>query len=228
MAKVVGRPAKHASFLSAKFAAQSAAAVFVGIALLGALAFATFLPWQARVIGFIAAAAVCAWVARDRAGRASRAAVGVRSERKVSDAFRSSGLPGTLVNGALIGAGGDLDHAFVWPWGVVLIETKTGFGSIRRDGRGIVVGKRTIPGDPIEQVCRQARAVEKAFPGVPLARVVVIPDGRGHFDAGYNGYRVGVGGLDELMAWLPQYLQTQPVLDDRAQAAIVKWLRQGR
>lgn len=102
-----------------------------------------------------------------------KAAVGIRSEKLVARQLKNVGAE-AVVHGALIGGGGDVDHVVLGPCAVA-VETKTGKGRMRLDGRTIRVGRKTIPGDPIGQVRRQAKALSR-ITGQPTASVVCIPE----------------------------------------------------
>jgi hypothetical protein len=78
-----------------------------------------------------------------------------------------------LLNSTLLGAGGDADHIVVGP-GLVVIETKTGRGSTRYDGKQMFVGNHAIPGNPVSQVQRQARALRQMLGGYIDAVVCIV------------------------------------------------------
>ncbi len=53
---------------------------------------------------------------------------GARGEEEVSRALEVADLPGWAVNGAVLWKRqGDLDHVVLLPWGVFVVETKSGF-----------------------------------------------------------------------------------------------------
>ena len=108
---------------------------------------------------------------------ASRAQVGVQSERRVTASLTQSGLGGWVFNSVQLKRGGDVDHVVVLQdcHTVIAIETKTGFGNVRYDGR-LWAGRRAIPGDPIRQARRAGSEVSRALGGVEVCAVVCIPD----------------------------------------------------
>lgn len=108
-------------------------------------------------------------------GRYQKAAVGARSESRVGEALERLGAT-AVVHGAVLGAGGDADHVVLGPCAVV-VETKSGGGNVRVDGETILAGQRTIPGSPLRQGQRQARALRQAT-GCWVDVVVCIPDMR--------------------------------------------------
>lgn len=104
--------------------------------------------------------------------RIGQTTVGIRSEVLVARYLRRSGQAAVL-HGCLLGAGGDADHIVLGPQATV-VETKTGFGHVRLGSNGeLLSGKRRIPGDPVAQVRRQARALT-ALVGVPVSTVVCV------------------------------------------------------
>lgn len=103
-----------------------------------------------------------------------KAVVGYRSEARVARVLAGIGSE-VILNGTLLGAGGDADHIILGPVAAV-IETKTGHGHVQAstDGR-IIAGGRPIPKNPVSQVNRQARALHQ-IAGVYVDSVVCIVD----------------------------------------------------
>lgn len=99
---------------------------------------------------------------------------GLRSERRVASAL--AGIRGfRVINGVLLGSGGDADHVVVGS-SIVVVETKTGRGVVQPTGKGALrCGERQLPGAPIEQARRQARACAKLV-GAPVGAVVCVTD----------------------------------------------------
>jgi hypothetical protein len=146
---------------------------------LGAVALALAALWSASagswvVAAFAAAAAVvCVLAGRGFWAQSRKAAVGARSERTVARVLARSGAH-VVVHGAMLGAGGDLDHAVVGPV-LVAVETKTGRGEVRVDGDGrLWVGRRQVLGSPTSQAHRQAVALGRAAGGFAQAVVCVV------------------------------------------------------
>jgi hypothetical protein len=179
---VLGTPAAYARKLQIRALLRATLAVLVAaaaaaVALGAPEAFPTV---RLNVAGAVAAAVfAAALAARDRFATAARKAkVGIESEKRVAKVLaRIDGLE-AVVNGALLGAGGDADHLALGPVCVV-VETKTGSGNLSVEGDGrLRVGRRVIPGDPLAQVGRQARALERLC-GNSVTAVVCIPDAKG-------------------------------------------------
>jgi hypothetical protein len=158
---VFGSPGAYALVLARKAMLRAAAATGGVLAATLATAWvltATDLPlWAAA---FPATAAFAAGVVvRGAWGRAEKAFVGARSEKIVAKALLAA-TPDVVVHGALLGAGGDCDHAVLGPV-VAVVETKTGSGKVSLDKNGLRAGRRVIMGDPLAQVRRQAAALGK-------------------------------------------------------------------
>ena len=179
---VLGRPAAYARRLQRRALVRSAVSIVV--AALGAAVVlgvpGEFPTVRLNVTGAVAVTVtVTALLARERFAVAARkAGVGITSEKRVAQALsRIDGLE-AVVHGALIGAGGDADHIALGPVCVV-IETKTGKGAVSQDRSGALrVGRRTIPGDPVAQVARQAQALQRHV-GYQVTPLVCIPDATG-------------------------------------------------
>lgn len=112
-----------------------------------------------------------------QAGRQQR---GTRSEEEVVSALRKARVA-LIINGAELHAGGDADHVVAHLRGsgtgvLAVVETKSGGGEVRSQGRSIITGKggRTIPGDPIRQVDRQAAALAR-LSGRRVTSIVCVP-----------------------------------------------------
>jgi hypothetical protein len=103
----------------------------------------------------------------------AKALVGAQSERRVAKVLKSLGPVG-LLNSALLGAGGDADHIVVGPW-LCVVETKTGRGVVRYNGQQMCAGNKTIPGDPVTQVRRQAAALRQ-IAGEYVEAIVCVVD----------------------------------------------------
>jgi hypothetical protein len=110
---------------------------------------------------------------REAWGRAQRASVGATSEERVAVVLERTGAA-VVMHGVLLGAGGDADHVVLGPVAAV-VETKTGRGQVSVAGDEITAGRRTIPGAPLRQARRQARALKERT-GWFTEAVVCIPD----------------------------------------------------
>jgi hypothetical protein len=102
---------------------------------------------------------LCALATRGYWRSFERAWVGARSERLVARALLGTN-PYVLAHGVLLGAGGDADHIVIGP-GLVVVETKTGYGRVRIANGKMVAGRREMPGDPVRQAKRQATTLGK-------------------------------------------------------------------
>ena len=127
----------------------------------------------AIAIGATALAVVAYGAYRRARSDGRKASVGATSERRVSRVL-SRAHPVGLANSLMLGAGGDADHVVVGPW-LAVIETKTGRGAVRMEGTTMRAGSRAVPGDPVAQVARQARAVGR-LAGTTCDAVVCIVD----------------------------------------------------
>jgi hypothetical protein len=107
----------------------------------------------------ITALAICYIGTRLGFTQYGKAAVGAQSESRVGRVLARSGAA-VVLNGSMIGGGGDADHIVLGP-PLVVIETKTGYGNVYTRGNELHAGKRRIPGDPIAQVLRQARTLSR-------------------------------------------------------------------
>jgi hypothetical protein len=102
-----------------------------------------------------------------------RASIGASSERRVAKHLAASGVS-VVLNGAMIGAGGDADHIVLGP-SLLVVETKTGYGAVRYASSTLYAGSRAIPGDPVAQVNRQARTLGRQL-GSYINAVVCVVD----------------------------------------------------
>jgi hypothetical protein len=102
----------------------------------------------------------------------SRAQVGGYSEQRVA-AVLASMAPVALLNSVLLGAGGDADHVILGPQ-LAVIETKTGWGEVSFDGHTMRAGARSIPGNPVAQVQRQAAVLHDLVQEYTDAVVCVV------------------------------------------------------
>ena len=141
----------------------------------------------------------------------ARARIGGRSERRVEAVLRRL-RPYGVANSLLLGAGGDADHVVVGP-GLVVVETKTGRGAVHRVGTTLYAGRRAIPGDPISQALRQARAVSRIV-GYPCDAVVCVVDAT-------TPPFVARGATVCSLAHLPGVLAALPARVGRAEQAVV-------
>lgn len=104
----------------------------------------------------------------------SRAAIGLRSERRVADELSKSGAA-AIIHGALLSdKGGDADHIVLGP-PCVVVETKTGRGQVRVNKDGFFVGSRKVPGNPVRQASRQAQTLSRKI-GVKASAIVCVVD----------------------------------------------------
>jgi hypothetical protein len=174
---ITGRPGVHARQLAMNALARQAAAL-AGIGVLAtatAFILAATPPSTLRVVELILGiAGVLSLV-----GPAVRADVrrrqawaGYSSERRVAAVLNR--LPvAEVAHGLMLGAGGDADHVVLGPC-AVLVETKTGNGRVAVTGRGLAVGRRVMPKDPLAQARRQARVLGQRA-GVWVQAVVCVP-----------------------------------------------------
>jgi len=210
----INRPAgQHASSL-ARAALIRATALFVvalggGFWAIKALAAKPISLPMILLSALVAAGAIA--LARGEMTKRAKAAVGARSERRVAKAIKSLG-PDYLANSLMIGAGGDADHTVIGPC-LVVVETKTGHGEVRRQGGKLIAGRRTIPGDPVAQVRRQAAAVGKVTNSYCDA-VVCISDGS---FAPFETEHVTVCSLADL----PRVLKSLPARLSSEQAGVL-------
>ena len=178
-ATIAGRPGGHAAVLArtALVRAAALAAVCAGCAL-GFLAAgpahlfsggAGALEPAVTGLGAVAAGLGC----RSELTRHAKAAVGRRSERRVAARLERLGAT-AVIHGAMLGAGGDTDHIVLGPL-LAVVETKTGSGQVHASEGKLHAGRRTILGDPVAQVRRQAAALGRLCGQQPFP-VVCIPD----------------------------------------------------
>lgn len=105
--------------------------------------------------------------------RQKQISAGVRSEARVAKVIERSGAA-AVVHGGDVGRGGDADHIVLGP-GVAVVETKTGRGHVRVTGGKLRAGKKTLPGDPVRQVRRQASGLA-AIAQQAAHPIICIPD----------------------------------------------------
>ncbi|MCP4792070.1 MAG: NERD domain-containing protein [Actinomycetia bacterium] len=168
-ATVLGRPGAHATKLAVRAMWRAGLPAVVAAAGLAIAAHANGLLQMAAVLVAVAGLAI----AEHFRGAVHRAWVGASAERRVAAALRRMG-PVALVNGALLGAGGDADHVVLGPI-AALVETKHGRGRIRVDDSGFYVGGRRLARDPIAQARRQATAAGQRI-GCYCTAVVCVVD----------------------------------------------------
>jgi len=130
--------------------------IWAGLALF-ALQRVPYKTHQVQLGILVVIAVLLAFVYSNAKSNRAKARIGAKSERRVAKVVAELN-PVALLNSTLLGAGGDADHIVLGPWAVV-IETKTGHGHARYDGQHMRVGAKTIPGNPVTQVQRQARAL---------------------------------------------------------------------
>lgn len=214
--KVHGTPGAHARHLrnvALRNVALGVGLLPVGVVALVALGgFSVFKePGLRSAVALLVLACMFAasvW-ARTQVTRSEKAMVGMRSEVRVGKELSRCGAS-ALVNGAMLGAGGDADHVVLGPVAVV-VETKTGRGRVRMDGSSLVVGQRTLVGEPLEQARRQAKKLSGKL-GVSVDAVVCVPDMEGP-PKRLNG--VTVCSLDDLVRTvqsMPQHLDQSSAL----------------
>lgn len=126
-------------------------------------------------------------------GRARRARRGVRTERRVLDELAK--LDGVRIWCGLRpgDVGGDLDFCVDLGEKVVVVEAKSGRGRVSYRNGVMRAGGRTIPGDPIAQVRREAARAARHF-GKPAHPVVCVVDSGEDKSAG----DVSVVGIESL------------------------------
>lgn len=191
--RVIGIPGEHATRLAIEanqwietpWKPGPLSLVVVGVAL-------TFIGGLAGLADITAAAlvGVAGWVAgtldveRVATGRASlqrsvaeargKARAGAKAERQVAAGLSRLDTLDVVAHGRCLGAGGDVDHIVIGPC-LAAIETKSGGGHlvILEDGR-LNAGGRMLPGDPVEQAQRQARALSN-IAGHTAAAIVCVP-----------------------------------------------------
>lgn len=159
----MGKYAKHAAALTAAGAASAAAGILLAPSL--------WLLW----LLLAAVALAAAWHFYNQY---TKARIGYRSEKSTAKKLQNSNSCQVLINSCMLGAGGDADHVALGP-GAVVIETKTGFGQLRVSQGRVYSGKRLVGKNEIEQVTRQARALERIL-NVPVTKVVCVADARGN------------------------------------------------
>ncbi len=186
---ILGRPGAYSAKLAWKARLNAGA-------LLGAAFVAVALVALAKLPVSVLMFAGIAVFAKPYQVKASKAAVGARSERRVARVLARSGYF-AVVHGALLGVGGDADHVVLGK-NVALVETKTGKGRVHVNGEGVRVGNRRIPGDPINQARRQAKAVTR-HTGITCTPVLCIVDG---FFKPFNYSGVTLTNLADLKAVL--------------------------
>lgn len=156
---VVGTPGAYARTLERK---HLFGALPFSVASLVAGFLAVFLALEAKFV-FAAAAAVLFLVSRSKAEshftNRKKARIGRVNEEKVAKVLKKCGAD-LVAHGQLLGAGGDCDHVVAGSC-LVAVETKTGKGKVSYRNGILTAGRRDIPGDPIEQVSRQASALSK-------------------------------------------------------------------
>jgi flagellin-like protein len=178
---VLGSPGAHARSLAFKALGRAAllsalivALVVAGFAL-GALSVFASDRGVSEVVGalLLLAAVVVGFSVSNSWASMRKAEIGWRSEKRVASVLDRCGAA-AVVHGALLGAGGDVDHMVLGPVAVA-VETKTGGGRVRIEHGRVVAGRRTVPGDPVAQARRQAVALGRAL-GVRTSAVVCLPD----------------------------------------------------
>lgn len=209
--QVHGRPGSHARSLQRSALARSAAGglgalagfvVFVLVGHFGALGASGVR--SVLALAALVAVGVGGYFSHASFVSSKKAAVGARSEERVGRVLDQLGAT-SVVHGALLGAGGDADHVVLGPV-VAVVETKTGGGPVKLDGSSLVVGRRTLLGDPLGQSRRQAVRLGRLV-GAHAHAVVCIPDMRGA-PVSLKGVQVcSLDDLGDVLSALP------PVLD---------------
>ena len=163
MTTVIGRPAQHARGLARRAFLRAMMTGSGGLAALVAAwyCFSAGSDAMTRLASYVGAGIALAafWVASESWGKVARARAGIEAEVAVARELRRLG-PSVVVNGALIGAGGDCDHVVIGPW-LAAVETKHGRGRVRMVNGSLRVGSRKLPRDPLHQARRQAEAVSR-------------------------------------------------------------------
>lgn len=184
----LGTPGAHAASLGRLRLRAAALRALLGLAGLGlilaALLLALIHPDTPRLLLVLLpltglpAAALGTFQARRSWESAQQGFRGARSERRCARELRRL-QPAALVHGALLGAGGDLDHAVLGLplGGAAAVETKTGGGQLRVEGGRLLAGSRDLTSS-LDQARRQAAALSRRL-GAPAQPVVVITDVRG-------------------------------------------------
>lgn len=174
---VYGTPGAYVASMARKALAKVALSFCASMAL-GALSLkllSTTLP-----LWIPASVAVLSVVAFSRVGplniRYKKAKVGLSSERRVAKILRRTNSE-AVIHGALLGAGGDCDHLVVGP-SLVAVETKTGKGKVTWNGSSLRAGRKAIPGNPVEQIRRQASAASGQAGGAACLAIVCVVDMR--------------------------------------------------
>lgn len=176
---VHGRPGAHAGRLARRALVHAVLWGSISVAAAGGVALVLTtadnpLKMPALIAGVGGGLAAAAVTTRRR-GELARALAGSRAETRVARALLGC-APAALVHGATL-AGGDADHVVLGPVAVV-VETKYGRGEIVITPKGIRVGNKTLPRDPLNQVRRQAGLVAREI-GRPVDAVVCVSEGRG-------------------------------------------------
>jgi hypothetical protein len=174
-------------------------------------------PYRAAVT--LTAASVLLATVYDLSGAYRRALSGIVSEQRVLAAVRDSSAA-VVVNGARPSdRAGDIDHVVLGPMAVV-IETKTGSGTVTVLGDQLRCNTRPLKGASLRQVRSQANAVSQTL-GAPVAAVVCVVD--------MVGDLLRVGGVTVCsVEALPDVLDSfDPVLDSSQARAFGAELARG-
>ena len=179
MPKFYGKPALHAQKLykiaSLRAISAWAVAVLVIISIneMGGIKNFTEKGFKSFSITAMLVVAVCAvHLARKEHVNAHKAKAGVDAEYQVAKALKNSSAF-AVVNGALLGKGGDADHIVLGPM-AVLIETKHGKGEVSIQSSVVFAGRKKIPKDPISQVNRQSAALSKRINGKYVQAILCV------------------------------------------------------
>lgn len=205
---IAGTPGGHAAKLRNRAYARVGACALVG---LGAVVFTLpRLGWLSQgglravavALGFVVVF-VAITMAQHQLDLAAKASVGARSERRVAAAIERVG-PVAVLHSVILGAGGDADHLVLGPV-AVCVETKTGSGEVMYQDGKLYVGRKTLKGDPLAQVRRQALAAKSVL-GCFVEAVVCVVDMAGPPQT-YGTVRVcSVADLPALIAAMPHRL----------------------
>lgn len=108
--------------------------------------------------------------------RATRSAIGARSEREARAAVRRTGAVAAGYGLTLGNGRADCDIVvFTREGGAAAIEVKTGHGEVRVSGDTMRVGHRTLAKSPTSQAAHQSRLLARALNHKKTLAVVYVP-----------------------------------------------------
>jgi hypothetical protein len=133
------------------------------------------IPSSTVVVGGLALGAV---VVRFHVGGLARASAGAATEEEIASRLRRLRVEAVLYGLVLPGRRSDVDVILIGPIAAA-VEVKRGSGRLRVGGDGsITAGARRLPGRPLDQAARGARAVARVL-DVDVYPILCISDMRG-------------------------------------------------